>query len=321
MQIYKSFLKKKTTKIYILLMFSLWFGILMVNGINNYFKKTIQEGFSGSYLSIVMDKKYRNNLMKIKNISKMEENLIIKSSFPYLDFVIIKEDNHLKEEEAIASSIFYSYDLNLKDKINFENYTFVIKKIDNDLRYNEIKVSSEMFTKIEQEKDLREYKIILNNWLKKEKTSSKIENLKINENYGLIENVENKNDSNLNLIIYVMNISLLIIIGSLIILYNIVIISIFNDEKSFNKILKQLGFNRKKIISLNNFRIFFISIFSLILAIIFYALMLKVLRIYHISISFNVSFILKLMIILFVINGIYNLIYGLKRDKKQKVIK
>lgn len=70
---------------------------------------------------------------------------------------------------------------------------------------NELKISSKIYEKLSQEVTMKEYKLKLDNWLKIDKTISKIKNkLNINQEYGL-KYFKINNEDKTKVVIYIIN--------------------------------------------------------------------------------------------------------------------
>ena len=98
MQIYKSFLRKTTTKIYIILITLFLLGIWLIKGINENYHNLLQQEYENSYLSIILNKNNFSEIEKIKEIEVIEENLAIETNN---EFLILKIDTTLKDNEVV----------------------------------------------------------------------------------------------------------------------------------------------------------------------------------------------------------------------------
>ena len=265
MQIYKSFLRKPTTKIYIILITLFLLGIWLIKGINENYHNLLQQEYENSYLSIILNKNNFSEIEKIKEIEVIEENLSIEKNN---EFLILKIDTTLKDNEVVLSPF-------LKEKINndilmINDNSFFIKESENIL-YNVGYISKKSYNLLKEENSSREYKLTLENWLNKEKVINKLQkNTSLNEKYGIIESIEKIPNSNLVTIIYTLNAIILCILIIFIILYVITLINIFNDDKNFNQILYRLGYNKQKLFLLNNIKILVIFCLSLIFSLMLY---------------------------------------------------
>ena len=310
MQIYKSFLRKPTTKIYIILITLFLLGIWLIKGINENYHNLLQQEYENSYLSIILNKNNFSEIEKIKEIEVIEENLAIETNN---EFLILKIDTTLKDNEVVLSPF-------LKEKINndilmINDNSFFIKESENIL-YNVGYISKKSYNLLKEENSSREYKLTLENWLNKEKVINKLQkNTSLNEKYGIIESIEKIPNSNLVTIIYTLNAIILCILIIFIILYVITLINIFNDDKNFNQILYRLGYNKQKLFLLNNIKILVIFCLSLIFSLMLY----NISKIYRNMININIKlesiYILQLVILFQFINLIYNIIYLRKRRK------
>ncbi|HIS87136.1 MAG TPA: hypothetical protein IAB49_03270 [Candidatus Caccenecus avistercoris] len=310
MQIYKSFLRKPTTKIYIILITLFLLGIWLIKGINENYHNLLQQEYENSYLSIILNKNNFSEIEKIKEIEVIEENLAIETNN---EFLILKIDTTLKDNEVVLSPF-------LKEKINndilmINDNSFFIKESENIL-YNVGYISKKSYNLLKEENSSREYKLTLENWLNKEKVINKLQkNTSLNEKYGIIESIEKIPNSNLVTIIYTLNAIILCILIIFIILYVITLINIFNDDKNFNQILYRLGYNKQKLFLLNNIKILVIFCLSLIFSLMLYNISKIYLNMININIKLESIYILQLVILFQFINLIYNIIYLRKRRK------
>ena len=310
MQIYKSFLRKPTTKIYIILITLFLLGIWLIKGINENYHNLLQKEYENSYLSVILNKNNFKEIKKIKEIEVIEENLAIETNN---EFLILKIDTTLKDNEVILSPF-------LKEKIKndilmINDNSFFIKESENIL-YNVGYISKNSYNLLKEEISLREYKLTLENWLSKEKVINKLQkNTSLNEKYGIIESIEKIPNSNLVTIIYTLNAIILCVMVIFIILYVITLINIFNDDKNFNQILYRLGYNKQKLFLLNNIKILVIFCLSLIFSLILYNISKIYLNMININIKLESTYILQLVILFQFINLIYNIIYLRKRRK------
>ena len=310
MQIYKSFLRKPTTKIYIILITLFLLGIWLIKGINENYHNLLQKEYENSYLSVILNKNNFKEIKKIKEIEVIEENLAIETNN---EFLILKIDTTLKDNEVILSPF-------LKEKIKndilmINDNSFFIKESENIL-YDVGYISKNSYNLLKEEISLREYKLTLENWLSKEKVINKLQkNTSLNEKYGIIESIEKIPNSNLVTIIYTLNAIILCVMVIFIILYVITLINIFNDDKNFNQILYRLGYNKQKLFLLNNIKILVIFCLSLIFSLILYNISKIYLNMININIKLESTYILQLVILFQFINLIYNIIYLRKRRK------
>ena len=310
MQIYKSFLRKPTTKIYIILITLFLLGIWLIKGINENYHNLLQKEYENSYISIILNKNNFREIEKMKEIEIIEDNLAIETNN---EFLILKIDTTLKDNEIVLSPF-------LKEKINndtlmINDRRFFIKEAEYIL-YNEGYISKKSYNLLKKENSLREYKLTLKNWLNKEKIIKELQrNTSLNEKYGIIESIEKIPNSNLVTIIYTLNVIILCVMIIFIILYVITLINIFNDDKNFNQILYRLGYNKQKLFLLNNIKVLVIFCLSLIFSLILYSVSKIYLNMININIKLESIYIIQLVILFQFINLIYNIIYLKKRRK------
>lgn len=88
----KSFFRKKSTKIYIILFSLLLIGIIFLKAVNNEYLSVIKENQKNNYLSIVTNEDVYYDLLKIRNVDRIVKGVPLDISFDYIDYIIIREN-------------------------------------------------------------------------------------------------------------------------------------------------------------------------------------------------------------------------------------
>ena len=187
MILYKSFWRKKITKTYIILFILILFSIIILSSINNHYLEILNKKYQDSYISISLNEK--DKPQKMKNIKIYNESLLLETNDEFNNYLTLTKNTNLKNTEIILP-ICYSNKYKINDNynltINNNTYSFFIKDFYDTDMSNELKISSKIYEKLSQEVIMKEYKLKLDNWLKIDKTISKIKNkLNINQEYGL----------------------------------------------------------------------------------------------------------------------------------------
>jgi len=305
--LYKSFWRKKITKTYIILFILILFSIIILSSINNHYLEILNKKYQDSYISISLNEK--DKPQKMKNIKIYNESLLLETNDEFNNYLTLTKNTNLKNTEIILP-ICYSNKYKINDNynltINNNTYSFFIKDFYDTDMSNELKISSKIYEKLSQEVIMKEYKLKLDNWLKIDKTISKIKNkLNINQEYGL-KYFKINNEDKTKVVIYIINIFIYIMFISFFIIYTISLINIYSDEGEKNKILNSLGYKHNKIMRINYLKILsLISISTIFSIFLFYSIKI-ILLLFNINIYFNWLIILYIIIISIIINVIYN---------------
>ncbi len=271
MLVYISFIRKKITKIYLLIYTLLLIALFVLLFANKNFEKLENDTYDGSFIELKSDN--LAELRKIKNIKDCFISLKLKDGF---EEIYLIANDELKENEIILPNRFQNFlskDETVELKLN-KTYEFNIKNFDsNKNNFSFVNVSKQI---IEGNKSFsHSYIIILNNWLKKEKTIKNLE-----DKYG-IDNVifqSHSRSENYETYINIVKVLILVLLFIFIIILLTTCFNIVQDEHKKNDLYYKLGYSKKKIWKFNLNKIIILGVFSFIFALIFSTIIVYVLK-------------------------------------------
>ncbi len=271
MLVYISFIRKKITKIYFLIYTLLLIALFVLLFASKNFEKLENNTYEGSFIELKSDN--LNELKKINNIKDYFLALKLKDGF---EEIYLIGNNELTENEIILPNHFQN-SLSKEEPVELElnkTYEFNIKNFDsNKNNFSFINVARQI---IEDNKSFsHSYIIILNNWLKKDKTIKKLE-----DKYGIDNVVFQSHSSSENYETYI-NIVKVLILVLLFIFIIILLTTCFNivqDEHKKNDLYYKLGYSKKKILKFNLIKIIILIILSFIIALIFSSIIVYILK-------------------------------------------
>ena len=271
MLVYISFIRKKITKIYLLIYTLLLIALFVLLFASKNFEILENNTYDGSFIEVKSDN--IAELKKIKNIKDYFLALKLKDGF---EEIYLIGNNELTENEIILPNHFQN-SLSKEETIELElnkTYEFNIKNFDsNKNNFSFVNVASQV---IEDNKSFsNSYIIILNNWLKKDKTIKKLE-----DKYGIDNVVFHSHSSSENYETYI-NIVKVLILVLLFIFIIILLTTCFNiiqDEHKKNDLYYKLGYSKKKILKFNLIKIIILIILSFVIALIFSSIIVYILK-------------------------------------------
>jgi len=246
-----SFFRKKTSKIYFIILFSilLTFGILIIS--KNYYLKKANNNYKGSFGII---NNYENiNFKKNKNIKRLHNAFVLN------EIIFIESYNiELKDNEIIISE-YYKKEYPKNSIFEYETFKFKVKEYYSESPTQKVivvnkktlqRISNGKLSKIIEFKD----------WTFYEKT---LKDLKIDSNNSIIYLIKSSK-TDYRILISIFSAFIYISFILFIIIGLIAIINILNDEKKNNLLYKVLGYSKRRIIYINILKLFcllFVSIF------------------------------------------------------------
>lgn len=265
--IYKSFFRKKTTKIYlfiIILIISI-FGVLTFG--KNYYLELCNQDYEGSFIAVPYQKDIFYKIKEIKDITEIELGI-------YLDNKVMLKDKNLQRNEVIIPETM-KYDYHINDNLNLELNNKEIPLVVKDFTPGSyiIYLNEDLLNENVMDNP-QVYAIKIKNWLNYQKTTTKLEKML---NQETIFNVYKKNSIEYENIINIFNI---FIVLNLILFFIILIITIFNileDDKKINIMYQSLGFSKKEIIKSSFLKILILLFISLIISIFIILIISKIL--------------------------------------------
>ena len=263
MLIFKSFLRKKTTKTYLLIYTIILSTLFTLFIAKNIMVELENNNYNGSFIEIEDDGSI--NINKLDNIDKIYHAVYIKENYNKVFFI---NDNsyNLKNNEIIIP-IKYQKEMQVNDELELEiannTYKFIVKDFLNSKNDNVFVVSSNI---IKENDNLdKSYLLVLKNWLKKDKTFDEIrDNYK---NVNISSYFYTSNDS-YTTFITIINILLSILIFLFAIILIVTCFNIIQDEKKKNDIYYKLGYLKTNLKKYNLFKIICLISIALIISII-----------------------------------------------------
>ena len=271
MLVYISFIRKKITKIYLLIYTLLLIALFVLLFASKNFEKLENNTYEGSFIELKSD-----NITELKKINNIKDYFLALKLKDGFEEIYLIGDNELKENEIILPKRFQS-SLDEEQTVELElnkTYEFNIKNFDSDKNnFSFVNVARQI---IEDNKSFsHSYIIILNNWLKKDKTIQKLE-----DKYGIDNVVFQSHSSSENYETYI-NIVKVLILVLLFIFIIILLTTCFNivqDEYKKNDLYYKLGYSKKKILKFNLIKIIILVILSFVIALIFSSIIVYALK-------------------------------------------
>ena len=263
MLIFKSFLRKKTTKIYLLIYTIILSTLFTLFIAKNIMVELENNNYNGSFIEIEDDGSI--NINKLDNIDKIYHAVYIKENYNKVFF--INDDSYNLKNNEIIIPIKYQKEMQVNDELELEiannTYKFIVKDFLNSKNDNVFIVSSNI---IKENDNLdKSYLLVLKNWLKKDKTFDEIrDNYK---NVNISSYFYTSNDS-YTTFITIINILLSILIFLFAIILIVTCFNIIQDEKKKNDIYYKLGYLKANLKKYNLLKIICLISIALIISII-----------------------------------------------------
>ena len=271
MLIFKSFLRKKTTKTYLLIYTIILSTLFILLITKNVMIELENNNYNGSFIEI--EDKDNIKINGLNNIDKIYHAISIKEGYNKI-FLISDESYDLKNNEIIIP-IKYKEEIKVGDNFELElgnnSYNFIVKNYSNSKNNNFLIVSPNVIT---ENNDLdNSYLLTLKNWLKKDPTLDEIRDKY--KDYNITSYFYTSNES-YTTFITIIN----ILLSVLALLFGIILIvtcfNIVQDEKKKNEIYYKLGYLKTKLQRYNVIKITSLIglslIFSFIIVTIIYIL-------------------------------------------------
>lgn len=250
--IYKSFFKKKSTKIYlwIFILLGITFSSLFIA--RKYLIRKGNEAYQNSY--IYFSSKNEVSLLNEKNIKRYNKAFEVDCNNPLTSIFITNElpiiENEYSNNQCHVDA--YTIEYTVQNRINV---------IENDQLFKSLSKNPKEYF----------YFINLKNWFKKDKTIKKLidkYHLEIGVEEYKIDSVNYKN------IIFTFEIFIIIVEILFLILFLISIFNILVDEKKNNYLYHYLGYSKIKIFKITINKMFFIIFFPLLIVFLAYIILL-----------------------------------------------
>lgn len=295
MLILKSFIHKKTTKIYICLLSILFLILLLISSFRSYYSQLLQLEYDINniyYITINkkdIDKVYNSKFIKEPVIGL---NLIYNNN---LNFFTGYDDNLASNEIIVKSDYFFDNNITIENEYfisdiyykNIANYDSVISYS----LYQEISSLSSEIT-IQFLLNERKYSEILEEELKNT----------FGYDINLICNYGEEFNTNLNTIIFYIDFFVIILLLIALVLTIVINVNVLLDERKVNTLYKYLGFNFYKTILYNIIKLYFLFLTSILISFILFCIMIcgiNSLTNLKLNISFEILVIINLFVFLF----------------------
>lgn len=274
---YKRFFRKRTTRIYLIVLSIIFSLIFILAFFTNYFDNKLKDTYKNNYsLLIVSSNDYYKEIKNNKSVDEIEEILLVKPSelnafynYEWDDIslicdgianglVIVKKDKTLNNSEIKLGMPFDIDDLegNIVSKYNSIFY--------------EVSISNDYYENLSSNNILYSYKLSLLNTKEIDDLVSKIKDEDYNSTVLLKSKFSSEKENN-----YYMNIEKIITslkyINMFIVFISIFIIiitfrNIIKDDYEFKTLEKYLGFSKKQILFQNMFQIILLLFISVLVS-------------------------------------------------------
>lgn len=279
MLIYKSFFRKKTTKIY-LVIYSL---IILVIGLLLSSKMILsekqQELYYGSNILIYINEIEKLN--NVKNIDKIYKAIRVNVD-GYNEMVMVYDEKYNVDNYDIVIPNIYKEQFKINDiiKVNFNNMIleFVVKEYDNMIGNNDILyVSGDVIEAYKKEQE-NSYLITLKDWNMEDETVKELN--KMNNIKDMSIRINNSSNS-YTTFINILNVMLIVIMVLFIIVLVITSFNIIEEENKKNLIYYKIGY-RNKILKFYNLK--------KILMLLFFACYISIFIMFILKLVYNIIF-------------------------------
>lgn len=268
MLLLKSFFRKKTTKIYFIIICLIFSIFLFVDSSRNYYNKFIKDYELGYRLIFKSSKSNYNSIKEIKNIKDIY--LALENEEISEIWYIIRDDNSsLRDNEIMIppkNKVYNPVNSTLNFTYNNNLFTFVIKDFNNYENNYDFKINAKVFDDIASSKDIITYIVSLKKYSNKDQTIAELSE-KINDDIRSI-NVKTSNPNLDTFEVYhnLLFILELILLFAFTIVLVITISNIILDESKITFLYSCLGFNKTQIRNNSIKKIFILIISALILS-------------------------------------------------------
>lgn len=262
MIILRSFFRKRTTRIYVLIFSLLLTVITAILLGKNYFLEYANNVYCGSHITLYASEDITDAILKQLNISDVKKGLVYNIDN---DTIIIFDDKSLEGNEIITPKYIddtlsdisldisgKSYDFHIADKKGTNNYFFI-----SDSLYLELANS--------YNSDYQ-YIIYLEDWFKVDKT---IDNIRKNISYNFDKDIITFETKTINLdvkpIIIIFNIVTIIFISAFLITFVLSIENLLLDEKKISYLYCCLGYSKKLVEIITIIKVLFLIVLAIII--------------------------------------------------------
>lgn len=260
MLIYKSFFRKKTTRIY----FVIYSLIILVIGLllsaRVILENKERELHYGSHILITANKLVKLN--NLKNIDKVYDAIIVKID-NYNEMIVIYDEKYDEKENRIIMPKIYKEQFKVKDilkvEVNNKEIELIIDGYDDINGNNDIVYGSDNIIKKYSKVQERLYVITLKDWKEKENVINELKKL------DDISDIKIRNYNSINsylTFISIINVMLIVLIILFVIVLMITCFNIVEDENKKNEIYYKVGYRKNKLKIYNFIKILLLILFA-----------------------------------------------------------
>lgn len=257
--IYKSFYRKKTTKLYFII-FTLLFSLVTISILSKqFFLNYVNEKYSRSFIQVFTDEDI-NKINSINGIKSINNGIYLNDRYYVVPNEKINNNDEVIVHKVLATN---SNDLSIIYNGNEQHYS-IIDSHNNS--YDEIEVSKDYYEILKKDNNPIIYRIFINNWLENETIQKEIKNTIEVKEINCYEYSDFNRDPTSIIIIFniaIILVSILTIIVILISIQNVLI-----DEKKKDDLYRKLGFKIRTIKIYNYIKVISLLALSIILPII-----------------------------------------------------
>ncbi len=243
MLIFKSFLKSKITRIYLICLTFLLIGVSVLKISEHYYILRNNRTYINPYIEVKTGKSMEEKIKKLKGVDKVNIGV---SGADKNSSVYITYDENLKKNEVIAPAWMQENEEKVSLTINGEEYIFDEVKYEGEELYA-YAINKELYDDLLEESDEATFRITLKDWSERDEFTEVLDK-KIG---GLISGGLSKAGPDYTFLIKALK---KINVGALLILIVVLIASIVNlikDEELNNKIYYYLGYKKSQLKILN----------------------------------------------------------------------
>jgi hypothetical protein len=280
MVLLKSFFRRKTTKLYIIIFIILSISFVVSSGLKKYFIEFANSNYKGSLVYVNIGKEAQEKLNSINNISNIYQSVEVKIEnveYIFINTSYINYEDNLDKYDILVPNLYIN-DIKIGDKINInDDIELTVKGYFDSSSYPFVIIANEELINYLIDNDIGKnaYTIVLENWLNRDDTFNELTTT-FNLEYITMNIVYNHNVS-LDFFVKVFNVLMNIIVLLFAIIFIATIYSIINDELKNQLLYKCMGYtkiNLIKLISIKLLLILTISILSYIISTIIFNLII-----------------------------------------------
>lgn len=259
----KGFLRKKTTKNYFIVFCILFFILVSLLSIKNYFIELNNKNYGDSYIFITDTLDKYNQIQNNSDFSSVNIGISIADE---LDTYILIGSKQVNDDDIIVPKQYKDL---ISSTIEIFNISFKVIDVYESTNNFVFLISETIAEKLLKEIDEVTYIVDLKNWTYYDRIINDLEE----EYENVFSFLNNSQDGNYNTIIIAFDIFIIITIIISIIVLLVSCFNIIEDEKKNNILYHYIGFSKLRILLLLSFKIFFLLIISIFINFVIYQLL------------------------------------------------